>query len=413
MSFNYDILRTLSLVDEINQAITLQKKREVDFTFNLLDELKLFSKNNQHLLPYRLNIIDELHINENGHSRILCKLLRYQSHDGKYIFLESFVKYIISLEHKPLFERIVISEPIITQEECRIDLWIRDFKGNYAIIFENKIYNATDQEAQLSRYIDCTKANGFAKENIFVVYLSRSGENPADQSWGKYKQDFESKYVNLSFRNEILPWLKTFVLDLVSENDNLLKSAIEQYIDYLEGIFNLRLINNEFYMKINDMIREKINLSGNSEQDLKPLREKYDDLNQLQSYLFNMLTDIHNECWRLWQSRLSNKYGMNEEVEVICNQNGKYPYIGVTVKILEKKILVIIEKNRDNLIIYYGIRSHLNDNNVDELIKERLTPALSYLNGESDQVWYQWKYSELETTYQDLEDLIDEVLKLL
>ena len=39
-------------------------------------------------LPYHLNVIDELHINENAHSRILCKLLQYQSENGKYEFLE-------------------------------------------------------------------------------------------------------------------------------------------------------------------------------------------------------------------------------------------------------------------------------------------------------------------------------------
>ena len=36
--------------------------------------------------PYHLNIIDELYINENGHSIILAKLLQYKSdnqHQGK------------------------------------------------------------------------------------------------------------------------------------------------------------------------------------------------------------------------------------------------------------------------------------------------------------------------------------------
>ena len=44
--------------------------------------------------PYRLNVIDELHINENGHSRILSKLLQYRSESGQYIYLESLLSYI-------------------------------------------------------------------------------------------------------------------------------------------------------------------------------------------------------------------------------------------------------------------------------------------------------------------------------
>lgn len=35
-------------------------------------------------LPYNINVIDELHINENAHSRILCKLLQYKNDEGKY-----------------------------------------------------------------------------------------------------------------------------------------------------------------------------------------------------------------------------------------------------------------------------------------------------------------------------------------
>ena len=50
--------------------------------------------------------------------------------------------------------------------------------GNYAIIFENKIYDANDQEAQLSRYIDKTKECHFDENNIFVVYLSQIGNEP-------------------------------------------------------------------------------------------------------------------------------------------------------------------------------------------------------------------------------------------
>ena len=89
-------------------------------------------------MPYNINVIDELHINENGHSRILTKLLQFKNQDGKYEILESLLKYIVNVAHCENFGKIHITKPIITQEKCRIDLWIRD-KG-YALIFENKVY---------------------------------------------------------------------------------------------------------------------------------------------------------------------------------------------------------------------------------------------------------------------------------
>ena len=39
---------------------------------------------------YNLNIIDELHANENAHTRILLKLFSYEL-DGKKIILEKFI----------------------------------------------------------------------------------------------------------------------------------------------------------------------------------------------------------------------------------------------------------------------------------------------------------------------------------
>ena len=106
--------------------------------------------------PFHINVIDELHINENGHSRILCKLLQYRTKRGNYELLESFLsfvgeKYMRDEKEIPL-EKIKIENPIITQELERIDLWVRE-KGKYAIIFENKVCGASDQEAQIFRYI--------------------------------------------------------------------------------------------------------------------------------------------------------------------------------------------------------------------------------------------------------------------
>ena len=49
-------------------------------------------------LPYHLNIIDELHINENGHSRILAKLLQYKSENQQYDMLESIIDFIKSVD---------------------------------------------------------------------------------------------------------------------------------------------------------------------------------------------------------------------------------------------------------------------------------------------------------------------------
>jgi len=212
-------------------------------------------------LPYNINVIDELHANENAHSRILCKLLQYKDSSNKFRILEDLIQYISQLDGKEEFARIKITSPLIDQEQERIDLWVRDKDSTgYAIIFENKVKGAGDQPNQLARYIDKTRKVGFPEKNIFVVYLPHDDHEPEEYSWilddKNYKKDFRTRYANLSFRTHILPWLKENILPNCIIKEELLISAVKQYIDHLEGLFLMRpsqkkmIMNNELLAQI-------------------------------------------------------------------------------------------------------------------------------------------------------------------
>lgn len=212
--------------------------------FTLVKDINDFVNAKKKNLPYNINVIDELHANENAHSRILRKLLQYQDSFNRYRILESLIHYISLLEGKTEFANIKIQAPTITQETERIDLWVRDTKTKYSIIFENKIKGAIDQDNQLARYILKTINQNFDEKNIFIVYLSADEKKPADYSWKYEGQNYESKfknrYVNLSFKLHILPWLKEEILPNCIIKEELLISAIKQYIDHLEGLFWMR-----------------------------------------------------------------------------------------------------------------------------------------------------------------------------
>ena len=233
-----DLKKTLDIVEAINEYIARKEKE----------------------LPYNINVIDELHANENAHSRILCKLLQYKDSSNKYRILEDLIQYISQLEGKEKFANIKIASPKIDQEQERIDLWVRDKVTGYAIIFENKVKGAVDQDAQLARYIDKTNKQGFASEKTFVVYLPNDDHVPEEYAWildGKnYKKDFNTRYANLSFRTHILPWLKDNILPNCIIKEELLISAVKQYIDHLEGLFLMRpsqkkmIMNNELLKQI-------------------------------------------------------------------------------------------------------------------------------------------------------------------
>jgi hypothetical protein len=265
---------TLDLLLDIKQDIDQERKRiqkEMDS------------------LPYQINIIDELHADERANSRILTKLLQFKSEKGEYDILQSFIDYLRNnMQNGIPLADIKINNPEITTEKDYIDVWIRD--EEWAIIIENKIYNAQDQESQLARYIETTlkdrnkNKKGYSIDKIFVIYMPPTAHDPDVQTWTikkgdvqlkNYYEEFQDRYFNLSFEEDILSWLSKELLPNIRQKDVLLLSAITQYINYLEGIFGKRLIDKEVNMEIEKKIMDKLALD-----QFKSNNEKINKLNE-------------------------------------------------------------------------------------------------------------------------------------
>ena len=258
-----------------------------------MERYKEAYKNIKVKLPYHINVIDELYANENAHSRILAKLLQQKTPDNRYEIFESFIEYIKTEYKLDSFKNISIEKPVITQETERIDLWIRDNK--YAIIIENKIHYAVEQEKQLERYIKKTLDKEKNIKNIFVVYLSSRHEDPSDQSWGKYKEEFKERYLNLSFEVDILKWLNEKVLPNLKLKEVFLRSAIEQYIDHLNGIFGLREINKIINMELRDFIQKEFELGNNPIENINKLLNKREEINKVNNQISSLINEITHE----------------------------------------------------------------------------------------------------------------------
>ena len=213
--------------------------------------------------PYRINLLDEVHIHddsgtevirerrkvcENAHTRILRRLLEFRL-GTSYPIMRSFLEMIADISGNPGWKSIPVNNPLfIPEASCgntsgRIDLLVEE-KGSYAIIFENKINDAVEQESQLARYISHLNNDGYSLENIYIVYLTSSNEacGPSEESWSyQEKELFARRFVNLSYRDGILPWLSDTLSPFVSgmTQQPYLQSAVSQYICYLQGKFFL------------------------------------------------------------------------------------------------------------------------------------------------------------------------------
>lgn len=386
-------------------------KEELISMLELVDYYSIGKNQLEAKQPYHMNIIDELYINENGHSRILAKLLQYKSQNQHYEMLESLIAFIAENIKKDSFGSIKVVNPEITQEKERIDLWVRD--EGYAIIAENKIYNAIDQDAQLSRYIDKTKEYGYREDQIFVIYLSQNGDGPTEQSWGDYKVAFHGRYASLSFRKHILPWLKEYVLPNVRIKETVLRGAIEQYIDYLEGIFDLRTQNNAIKMETEKMIIEKLNLDQfeNDFDKVKFLQSKIEEVNELYNQLANLKDKYYQEARekmlapyiQQWNDEIKALYPRLEKSKEGCHVGLLVPFRGdyVNVRISEdddKQMYCQIDK--------YGFENQELNSQVVEIVS-----AILPRHGGNVCVWKYFDINDFDGVFKCFKDVMDLLIK--
>ena len=384
----------LNFVNSVLQNKSDAEHRSIQSTLDLAEGVAGTIAKNKHLVPYHLNLIDELHINENGHSRILYKLLEYRNPDGDYIFLKSLLKYIS--KNCEAFEKICVTNPEITQELCRIDLWVRDRTGGYAIIFENKVYNATDQEAQIARYIECTQSNGYPLDKIFVVYMPQMDDkDPVDDSWGEYKEVFALRYVKFSFRNGVLPWLKSEVLPSIPDKDKLLKSAIEQYVNYLEGLFKQRESDKQLYIMVKNYIKEQLGLNDDPFVNKKKLERKIEELDEVRQYLVKMKDDYKTQIFEQWNEKLKQDFPI---YEWILTKDSYGLYIeNNQITIGDKNILLSLYYEKDSINI--EVKPSPKDSELDEMVAQKISPILSEIEMNEDSNKYGNKQVDWNSAY--------------
>ena len=349
---------TLDFIDKVEQE---NKNYRIFFDF-LARFIKIYQKEEQ----YHINTIDELRIkvNENAHSRILEKLLQQKTPypDNNYEILKSFIKYVKT--KKDSFGEIEIEKPEITQEKERIDLWIKE-KNKYAIIIENKIHDADNTENQLANYIIKTQKHyKYNEKQIFIIYLNE--KEPDEQSWGnrkeRFKDRFKDRYLRLSFKDDILPWLRDDILPYVTEKmlsdpelkEKYLFSALIQYIDYLDGKYNLRNINKELNMELHEFIKKEWQLTDNSPFDnISKLISKKEEIKKVDEQIDFCLKKFEENILNDWYIELKAKYSKYnpflDEVEDGFHVGLIIPIQRKNVKIFVDTIDIVISCNIDAL----------------------------------------------------------------
>jgi len=259
-------------------------------------EFSIAERNLKEKAPFHFNLIDEVRANENAHSNILGKLLGYKE-NNKFVNLISFLDYIDL--------KLVPEKPKVLVEKDRIDIAILD-RNNFAIIIENKIHYAVDQDDQIGRYVKIIKGRRYKMEQIYVLYLTKEGQKKPDKKSldDKLRTDLEKRYIGINFKYHILPWLEDMHLKCRQKDQDLIH-GLAQYIDHLKGMFNLRKKFEKMNDELDKLISNKIKLQTDHRENDAIILNKIKEFELCITHLNSLRKDVRNKLRKdFWKELL-------------------------------------------------------------------------------------------------------------
>lgn len=374
-------------------------KTKLSYSINLLDKFSVVYDNEINKLPYRLNLLDDLSTNENAHSKFLIRLLQHQP------ALINFLTFINNKSENFTFDVSIVKKPILTYEKLRIDGLIKE-NNKYAIIIENKIHNAVEQEHQIGRYINKCKSIGFSVEQIFVIYLTRTEKDShSEQTWGTDYSlaNFNKRYSKLSYKSKILPWLESYLVTL-SPKEELIKSAVVQYIDHLKHFFNKKEIYSKMNTELQNFLTAELNLNTDNAENIEVVERKINEISNLKEQLEELARVSKKKLFEDWKKNLDERFEFNEK-EKFNQSKDSFIKTGVILEYKGKKFSVLIEHNYK--ATYFGFGRHFASEKFEPEIKEFLETIIESENLKVEEPWwYGWKYTSFNDGYLELENLI-------
>jgi len=380
------ILDILDLVSDLKSIEEQRFNQILNFKEEFCSKLSIEKEK----LPYNINLLDEIHANENAHSRIFVKFMQY-SDRGKHKLLESFLQSL----GEP-FNNLKFTNLEIIAEKNRIDAGIRDKNRSKTIIIENKIHGASDREKQIERYINIEKNDGYDESNIYVLYLTKTGGHPSEESLSKErKESLNERYKGINYKNDILPWLNDISWsDKQWENTKnivILKSAVIQYIDYLEGMFLQRKGEAEMKNEIIDLVKKKFAFNSNESHmdQLKMISDYKEYISELEDYFDMLKIETIFSALMAFEKKLQKEFLKDDICFVKENANvllgKKESGIYFEVKGWNKKFLIRLEFENELENLFIGIYNSNNDSSV-QLIKE-FTEIFNGRNNDPNEMW--------------------------
>lgn len=301
LSFGH-IIKSLKVLKKLGYI-----NKSIEYSFSDLSN-KYYNnfKEREKELPYWINLVEVMNLgyrgsgkNENGHSRFLYELFRYTS-NGTHPVINSFINRFTDRKgfKSKLGENKITVNSTFSAIGRHPDIYINqlevyDSDETISVVFENKIDYAEDRDKQMQDYIigmHKERNNGkiILDSNCYAFYLisdfvSKRNDTAHDASGRQYVDEKmildilipDKNYILLSYKEDILPWLKS---ESFSKKECYLTDNINLYIQYLNNRF-------KYLTDINDIILKSI--KGINKMESLSLNELYSLQNGLEKLIYD------------------------------------------------------------------------------------------------------------------------------
>ena len=312
---------TMGAPIEETTVINRAKVHVIKDVLKMYEDIQLVRKEVEENRPYHFNALLNSSPLEPNVSSIFAGFLR-QKTNGRYSVLESFIKFCFGDIFTSSIEKPIIETETEVKDLKRIDILIYE-KGKYAIVIENKIWDATEQPNQLVNYIKGVKEPkfGFTDNQIYVIYMPSTDEHkPTNASWSKsYQQAFESRFRNISFRDSVIGWLESE--DIQTVDEEYFSHSRFLFIDFLKRVFRLTKTDNMENQKIDKYISQELELRENDYgYNIAKLTAKFNEITECANQLERMRKEYCAKMLKEWSANLAKDFPNCKKYEVCVGQ---------------------------------------------------------------------------------------------
>lgn len=246
-------------------------------------------------------------MSENDHTKLLVALLKCVGPDGKYPILKSFLTRFTRLQCDELKNVKATFNQACGKGYIDGYITFESDGSEYAVIIENKVYDAPDQKNQVKRYIeyaleDIRNKAEDALQQIWVLYITRDGSKTvSEDSYSMESQDpstnIGDRFVEINYKEHIIDWLNSAISG--TQRSTSLVNVASVYLKYLEQEFRSPSRREKFLL---DAMMIPEDLQQIEEQHIKAL---YDLRKEIQNIRKKRKSNIDNDAIRTISSALS------------------------------------------------------------------------------------------------------------